>query len=73
MRMTHCGKMRFIIKKPRQLLQDLLKDYCSPELVNKTLLETEIKNVPFYGYGIKSFGLSMIETALRPLGEKNRW
>ena len=51
-------------QKTQAVLQDLLKDYCSPELVNKTLLETEIKNVPFYGYGIKSFGLSMIETAL---------
>lgn len=51
-------------QKTQAVLQDLLNDYCSPELVNKTLLETEIKNVPFYGYGIKSFGLSMIETAL---------
>ncbi|NTW45321.1 MAG: HAD family hydrolase [Anaerolineaceae bacterium] len=51
-------------QKAQDVLQDLLKDYCSPELVNKTLLETEIMNVPSYGYGIKSFGLSMIETAL---------
>ena len=56
--------------KTQVVLQELLKDYCSPELVNKTLLETEIKNVPSYGYGIKSFGLSMIETALFLSGGK---
>ena len=57
-------------QKTQVVLQDLLKDYCSPELVNKTLLETEIRNVPTYGYGIKSFGLSMIETALFLSGGK---
>jgi len=46
-------------------LQNLLQEYCSPETVNQSLLETEIRNVPTYGYGIKSFGLSMIETALQ--------
>jgi len=57
-------------QKTQVVLQDLLKDYYSPELVNKTLLENEIKNVPSYGYGIKSFGLSMIETALFLSGGK---
>lgn len=34
------------------------------------LLETERKNLKFYGYGIKGFTLSMIETALQIAGEK---
>ena len=34
------------------------------------LLETERKNLKFYGYGIKGFTLSMIETALQITGEK---
>ena len=51
-------------QKAQGALQDLLKDYCSAELVNSTLLETEIRNVPYFGFGVKSFGLSMIETAL---------
>lgn len=33
--------------------------------VSKELLKTEIQNLEIYGYGAKSFTLSMIETALR--------
>ncbi|MGD8623672.1 MAG: HAD family hydrolase [Anaerolineae bacterium] len=29
------------------------------------LYQTEMRNLPHYGYGIKSFGLSMIESAIR--------
>jgi putative hydrolase of the HAD superfamily len=32
--------------------------------VSRELLQTEINNLPLYGYGIKGFMLSMIETAL---------
>ena len=46
-------------------LSRLLSSYQSPELVERLLLETETRNIPFFGYGIKSFGLSMIETALK--------
>ena len=42
----------------------LLKDFLPEEKVNKLLLETEIANIELYGYGVKSFVLSMIETAL---------
>ncbi len=31
----------------------------------RELLKTEIENLPLYGYGIKAFILSMIETAMR--------
>ena len=34
------------------------------EEIDRALLETEIKNVPIYGYGVKSFALSMVETAI---------
>ena len=43
----------------------LLSSYQTPEVVERLLLETETRNIPFYGYGIKSFGLSMIETAIK--------
>ena len=33
--------------------------------VARELLQTEIKNIALYGYGIKAFMLSMIETAIR--------
>jgi putative hydrolase of the HAD superfamily len=36
----------------------------------KELYRTEITNLSLYGYGIKGFMLSMIETALRISGEK---
>ena len=43
----------------------LLEDYLPQHTVNRELLRTEINNMPLYGYGIKAFMLSMIETALR--------
>jgi putative hydrolase of the HAD superfamily len=42
----------------------LFEDYLSYHDVMKELLKVEIKNIPMYGYGIKAFVLSMIETAL---------
>ncbi|HVY19153.1 MAG TPA: HAD family hydrolase [Bauldia sp.] len=42
----------------------LLAEYASPERIEATLLESEKRNLALYGYGIKGFTLSMIETAL---------
>jgi putative hydrolase of the HAD superfamily len=41
----------------------LLAPYRSSEWIQERLYETEIRNLQYYGYGIKSFVLSMIETA----------
>jgi putative hydrolase of the HAD superfamily len=46
-------------------LADLLEDYGTPDYIAKELLAVEIKNMPAYGYGIKAFMLSMLETALK--------
>lgn len=43
----------------------LLEDYLPQHTVSRELLHTEIKNISLYGYGIKAFMLSMIETAIR--------
>src|SRR6187549_3169777 len=43
----------------------LLEDYLPHHTLAKELFKTEIQNLPLYGYGIKGFMLSMIETALR--------
>ena len=43
---------------------DLLKEYASEEQLIKELLKVEHKNISSYGYGIKGFMLSMIETAI---------
>ena len=42
---------------------EILSSY-SPELVEQTLSATQIKNLKLFGYGIKGFILSMIETSL---------
>jgi putative hydrolase of the HAD superfamily len=43
----------------------MLEEYLPQHTVERELLQTEMKNVSLYGYGIKSFILSMIETAIR--------
>mgnify|MGYP000893413657 FL=1 len=43
----------------------LMEDYLPQHTVERELLQTEIKNITLYGYGIKGFMLSMIETAIR--------
>jgi len=45
-------------------LQRLLAGDADAEAVAVRLYETEMANLPTYGYGIKSFALSMIETAI---------
>ena len=44
---------------------ELLEDYLPQHTVQRELLQTEIKNISLYGYGIKAFMLSMVETAIR--------
>ncbi len=43
---------------------ELLADYTDPNGLKDRLLEAEKRNILHYGYGIKSFTLSMIETAI---------
>jgi putative hydrolase of the HAD superfamily len=45
--------------------ETLLSRYSQGDGVLQALYETEMRNLPLYGYGIKSFALSMIETAVR--------
>lgn len=44
---------------------ELLEDYLPHHTVARELLQTEMQNLSLYGYGVKGFMLSMIETALR--------
>ncbi len=44
---------------------ELLEEYLPQHSVARELLQVEIKNIPLYGYGIKAFMLSMIETAIK--------
>jgi putative hydrolase of the HAD superfamily len=43
---------------------DLLAQYCKAEEIEKTLHKYDILNIPYYGYGIKGFILSMIEASI---------
>ena len=43
---------------------ELLKDYADPKELPDRLLKVMLRNVGAYGFGIKSFTLSMVETAI---------
>jgi len=53
-----------------QRFSEMLEDFLPKHTVLRELLHTEISNLPLYGYGIKAFMLSMIETAIR-ISDKN--
>ncbi len=44
--------------------KQLLRQYHDAEWIERRLNETEIRNLQHFGYGIKGFTLSMIETAI---------
>jgi putative hydrolase of the HAD superfamily len=45
-------------------LVELLAQYHPSEWINERLYQTELRNLEHFGYGIKAFALSMIETAV---------
>jgi len=49
-------------------LQKLLAKYLPVEDIHDAVYQTETRNIAIYGYGIKSFTLSMIETAITLTG-----
>lgn len=48
----------------QSLFEDLLREHCAPGDLHERLLATERRNLGRYGFGVKGFVLSMIETAL---------
>lgn len=44
--------------------RELLADYHPPEWIDQRLDATELRNLTHFGYGVKGFVLSMIETAV---------
>lgn len=44
---------------------DMMEDFLPHHTVSRELLKVEIQNLANYGYGIKSFLLSMVETAIK--------
>lgn len=52
-------------QETEQRFCDLLEDFLPRHTLSRELLTVEIQNLTHYGYGIKSFTLSMIETAIK--------
>ncbi len=66
----------FIAAKER--FKALLSNYHAPEWIDRRLDETEMRNIAHWGYGIKGFSLSMVETAIeltegRVSGDEIAW
>src|ERR1700728_4285622 len=53
------------VRQTEERFYEMLSGYSSQHTLERELLKTEIENLTIYGYGIKGFVLSMIETALR--------
>lgn len=51
-----------------QRFTELLSEHGEHEVISAKLLEAERRNLRFYGFGVKGFTLSMIETAVEVTG-----
>lgn len=49
---------------------DLLADFAEPDHLHERLLDAERRNIGHYGFGVKGFVLSMIETAIEVTEER---
>ncbi len=53
-----------VFRLTQDRLGDLMADVASSDVLNAKLAEVETRNLRLYGYGVKGFTLSMIETAM---------
>lgn len=53
-----------IYQKTEEQCKKILQNYLGPEELSEKLYKTEMKNLDLFGYGIKSFVLSLIETSI---------
>ncbi|MBC7368815.1 MAG: HAD family hydrolase [Undibacterium sp.] len=54
-----------IFEKVHERYRELLARYHDAATVDRTLFATEMRNLELYGYGVKGFTLSAIETAIQ--------
>ncbi len=52
----------------RRQFDDLLRPYVDLDTLEAHVHETEMRNLPYYGFGITSFIMSLIETAVEATG-----
>ncbi len=54
-----------IFEQVHERYREMLSCYHDTDTVNRTLFATEMRNLELYGYGVKGFTLSAIETAIQ--------
>ncbi|GAA4324569.1 HAD family hydrolase [Mucilaginibacter gynuensis] len=52
-------------RRTEEAFYEIMSDYLQQHSLERELLKIELDNLPLYGYGVKGFILSMIETAMR--------
>jgi len=57
-------------QESQQGFTKLLEEFADPERIEAELLDAERRNIGFYGFGIKGFTLSMLETATTLCGDR---
>lgn len=53
-----------IFRLTQDRLREMMAGFAAPDILNARLAEVESRNLQLYGYGVKGFTLSMIETAM---------
>jgi putative hydrolase of the HAD superfamily len=53
-----------IFQRAEEQCKQILEEYVDPKELSEKLYQTEMKNLQLFGYGIKGFMLSLIETAV---------
>jgi len=54
----------YYFRHAQERFSQLLAEHADPEKISANLMDAEIRNLEIYGFGIKGFTLSMIETAV---------
>ncbi len=53
-----------VFRLTQEQIFDMLADHADPDTIGEKLLAAERRNLGLYGFGVKGFALSMIETAI---------
>ena len=57
-----------LYQEARRQFRELLRPYVAIDTLDDHVHDTEMRNLPYYGFGITSFILSLIETAVEVSG-----
>jgi putative hydrolase of the HAD superfamily len=54
----------YLYRDAQATFKEILAKYMPPDEIDEKLYQAEMRNLPHFGYGIKAFALTMIESAL---------